>query len=552
MPPKSKSIFRQPGAQHFQLVHRSQRDPLINDPEASSHVLKPFERENAKKGKSRADLETLLAEEDLSNGRQNIGEASLYGVYFDDTEYDYMRHLRAVGVQEDGVESVLIEAPSTSQKKQSKRKTGIELLDLPDGVLASTSELPRTYESQQAIPESIAGFQPDLDAHLRQVLEALEDEAFVEDDLEDDFFAELVADGERGSDEEFDFEFQEDGVDPEPKDPEDDGEETSWEKRFADFKKSQKESEGGSDDGYASEGGDTVGTLPAISVIGGKGKRRRKGTSEASGYSMSSSSMYRNEALQTLDERFDQMIAKEYNEDEDEDDINSNSDEDSDEAPDLITSREDFDDMVNTFLNDFEILGRKMKPKMEGESGMEKLDTFRRAMGQDERVRIMNADEQEESPNDDDLFPEDKEEKDRWDCETILTTYTNLENHPRLIRARDPKPTPTIVLDRKTGMPSVLKKVEKEKTTTGRVSFAPTSDDTGDSDSDNETQRGSARTIARPRNESKEEKKARKAAVKAERQARRVEKKTTKEQFGAEVKDQKKRIVNKELRLKKL
>jgi hypothetical protein len=47
MPPKSK--FRQPGAQHFQLVHRSQRDPLINDPDASAHVLKPFERDNVKK-----------------------------------------------------------------------------------------------------------------------------------------------------------------------------------------------------------------------------------------------------------------------------------------------------------------------------------------------------------------------------------------------------------------------------------------------------------------------------------------------------------------------
>ena len=45
----SKSIFRQPGAQHFQLVHRSQRDPLINDPDASQHVLKPVVRENAKK-----------------------------------------------------------------------------------------------------------------------------------------------------------------------------------------------------------------------------------------------------------------------------------------------------------------------------------------------------------------------------------------------------------------------------------------------------------------------------------------------------------------------
>jgi len=49
MPPKSKSIFRQPGVQHFQLVHRSQRDPLINDPNASAHVLKPFERDNVKK-----------------------------------------------------------------------------------------------------------------------------------------------------------------------------------------------------------------------------------------------------------------------------------------------------------------------------------------------------------------------------------------------------------------------------------------------------------------------------------------------------------------------
>jgi protein LTV1 len=59
-------------------------------------------------------------------------------------------------------------------------------------------------------------------------------------------------------------------------------------------------------------------------------------------------------------------------------------------------------------------------------------------------------------------------------------------------------------------------------------------------------------TITRPRGESKELKKARKTAVKAERQTRRIEKKTTKQQFDAEVKDQKKKIGNKELRLKKL
>lgn len=45
MPPKG-SIFRGPNAQHFQLVHRSQQDPLINDPEASQRVLKPMGRGN--------------------------------------------------------------------------------------------------------------------------------------------------------------------------------------------------------------------------------------------------------------------------------------------------------------------------------------------------------------------------------------------------------------------------------------------------------------------------------------------------------------------------
>src|SRR5690606_37612066 len=102
---------------------------------------------------------------------------SLYGIYYDDTENDYMQHLRPVGIQEEGVESILIEAPATSKNKRSGKQT----LELPKDTLPPTYELPRTYESQQAIPESIAGFQPDMDPHLRQVLEALEDDAFVDD-----------------------------------------------------------------------------------------------------------------------------------------------------------------------------------------------------------------------------------------------------------------------------------------------------------------------------------------------------------------------------------
>lgn len=55
MPPK-KSIFRRDGAQHFQLVHRSQRDPLINDPDAGARVLKPVGRANDRKVSSNASV----------------------------------------------------------------------------------------------------------------------------------------------------------------------------------------------------------------------------------------------------------------------------------------------------------------------------------------------------------------------------------------------------------------------------------------------------------------------------------------------------------------
>jgi protein LTV1 len=216
-----------------------------------------------------------------------------------------MQHLRTAGAQENGIESILIEAPVTSKRKAKNKppsRKDLDALELPEGVLASASEVPRNFESQQAIPASIAGFQPDMDPHLRQVLEALDDDAFVDDGLDDDFFSKLVADGERHSDEDIDFELTLEDT-TENEDNTKGIDEDSWEKRFSDFKKNhQKDS--GSDGDYSE--GDTVRGLPAASTMRRKG--RRKGSSEVSGYSMSSSSMYRNEALQTLDERFDQVF----------------------------------------------------------------------------------------------------------------------------------------------------------------------------------------------------------------------------------------------------
>ena len=113
-------------------------------------------------------------------------------------------------------------------------------------------------------------------------------------------------------------------------------------------------------------------------------------------------------------------MLKEYeNDEEGEEEEDDHSDEDSDEAPELITSREDFEGMVDEFLNDYEILGRRMRPKLEGETGAEKLGTFREAIGIDERVRIQQEGDDSE-PEELEFVEEDK--KDRWDCETILCT----------------------------------------------------------------------------------------------------------------------------------
>ncbi|RPD82109.1 LTV-domain-containing protein [Lentinus tigrinus ALCF2SS1-7] len=545
MPPKS--IFRQPGAQHFQVVHRSQRDPLIHDPEANKHVLKPVVRGNLVKGKSRAELEQLLAPSDLAHDKQraNIGEAAAYGIYFDDTQYDYMQHLKPVGIQEDGVDSIWLEAPSKSKGK-GKAKDPIELLDLPEGTLASKSELPRNYEAQQEIPSSIAGFQPDMDPHLRQVLEALEDDAFVDEGIEDNFFGELVADGERAVDEDFEYEFREEGIpDGEVEHVEGetgpaDDEDESWEARFARYKREQKsgpQDEETSDLDAYSEGGDTIGTLPQLSVIGGK-KRRRKGASDASGYSMSSSSMWRNEHLTVLDERFDQ-IQREYDSSDEEDEEPSL--DDLDEAPDLIAAREDFDSMMDEFLEKYEVIAGKMRPTLPG-SATEKLDTVRKALGE---AKIRDA-EESDSEGDDILMPLDVDEKkDRWDCETILTTYSNLENHPRLIRARNDKSVPKIRLDPKTGLPSVLEEQPSKK---------PAQADSSETDEDAEENTRPVRvTVSRSKDETPEEKKARKQAVKAERQARRSDKKATKEQFSKATRQQSQSLAQREkTKMKKL
>ena len=74
--------------------------------------------------------------------------------------------------------------------------------------------------------------------------------------------------------------------------------------------------------------------------------------------------------------------------------------------------------MVDEFLYKYEISGKKMVPKVDGDTGIDNFDTIRRAMGQDDRVRYENDSGTSEEGA---LLPLEYEDKDRWDCETVLS-----------------------------------------------------------------------------------------------------------------------------------
>ena len=92
----------------------------------------------------------------------------------------------------------------------------------------------------------------------------------------------------------------------------------------------------------------------------------------------------------------------------------------SDSTPELITSREDFEALMDDFLHNYEVSGGKMKPSLQG-SGPEKLQSLRLAMGRDERVMVDNLDQQDGDDGDINSVIEEQEKRERWDVETVLS-----------------------------------------------------------------------------------------------------------------------------------
>jgi len=363
-------------------------------------ILNPTAVPNSHKVKKLDDLASEFGS-DGGRIRDNEGEAANHGIYYDDTEYDYMQHMRDIGTG-DG-QAYFVEAPSLQNEKKGKGKSleealrDVSLGEKDKGIVLDEEILPSknlrkvTYQAMQEVPDALAGFQPDMDPRLREVLEALEDEAYVDED--DDLFGELAKDGEELDDDTFENEaWDEDDEGWEsdatakpskeykdapvaPADLEDDDREDhgdgDWMANFSKFKKDEKKKVA-----FAAPS-DIQSSMMTTTTNGGRRKKRKGAMTNPSQYSMTSSSVFRTEGLTDLDARFEKLEER-YNEDNGDDDFGSMA-----SSVSSVTGpvRGDFDSIMDDFLGSYTVTKKKHVKKGGYQSGMEQLDEVRKGLG---------------------------------------------------------------------------------------------------------------------------------------------------------------------------
>merc|ERR1719153_621938 len=219
-------------------------------------------------------------------------------------------------------------------------------------------------------------------------------------------------------------------------------------------------------------------------------------------YSMSSSCIRRNDQLSLLDDKFERFMDQ-YGEME----------EGALEGEEIEGTVESSSERMKQLLKEDEERRKTERQQLEREKEVVR-DLMMREEGKDEMEDI--------------LMPVDADgRREQWDCESILSTYSTLYNHPKVISERKLDP---IHLSSKTGIP-------KDTLGRGLTAAALKQLDMENGLVDDEVASVKSRITElsiRPKHETLEEKKARKEAVKNIRRERRLEKKANTEAFKSE------------------
>jgi len=414
----------------FQLIHRSQQDPLAADNDANQMVLQPI---------------TKVKEEERA-----------HGVFYDD-EYNYLQHLK----DRSKVEHDWSEADRFVLEADERKQANI---NLPSVVFGTKGKEEEVGLLNKAAP---TGLDLSLDPDIVAALD--EDFDFENPDncLDDDFMMDAMAEGD-----------------------EEDMSDDEWE----DTSDVDSDCAGG-----RSEEDDEV---PSLKSWNGE----ETGT-KFTNYSMSSSCIRRNNQLSLLDDKFEKFMDQ-YDELE----------EGALEGEEIEGAIEESGERMNQLLieNTKEKASRRQQLEREREVQMNSL------------LNDSDSDKEE-------IVILEKGEK--WDCESVLSTYSTLYNHPKLISERKPD---HIQLSSKTGIP---KNVLGRGLTAGALRQLDM--ETGILDDEVASIKSKMSEFSiRPKHETSEEKKARKQGLKSLRKERREEKKANTQAFKSEKNRQEKININ--------
>lgn len=170
-----KQKFTKDNTKKFAVVHRGHEDPLYYDNDVSSSVLVPLDNKKNKK---------TINENKNKIKNKNTGLAAHYGIFFNDDDYDYMKHLKCTGESEDAV--VINSVP-------------MSLNELLKDQFQSDKKREVRFDETECITSDLKGLKLDLDTEVKEVLDALDNEEYLDPNNEDgdEFFSSLLNSGVR-------------------------------------------------------------------------------------------------------------------------------------------------------------------------------------------------------------------------------------------------------------------------------------------------------------------------------------------------------------------
>ncbi|KAF7645461.1 hypothetical protein LDENG_00204090 [Lucifuga dentata] len=406
-------------------------------------------------------------------------EQRKFGIFFDD-DYNYLQHLKEAS----GASELVVAGPSPSDQRplhiheededeeEGDQTVPTATINLPSSVFASEFE-EEVGLLNKAAP--ISGPRLDMDPDIVAALDEDFDYNDPQNILDDDFIIKANS-----------------AVDIADDDDGDDDDDDEWE---------DTDDEGDFD----SDGG------LSVAENGEEGGRSREflfpdeeTKSRFTEYSLTSSVMRRNEQLTLLDDRFEKFF-----EQFDDDEIGALDNAELEGFIELDSAR--LEEVIKDYFRQKE--KECLRPDDLGPKALP----------------VVKEEEDDEEEEMETLVVEAPEEK--WDCETIISTYSNIYNRPKVIE--DPPKLKPIRVSGKTGIPlDVLPAKGLTAKQVERMTMINDSD--------------LPRVCTQPRSkeESKEERRARKQAIKVERKERREEKKANKVAFKQEKVRQEKQMLN--------